>query len=368
MVVFVTYENFPDGSPGAIRCKSFVDAYLKLGYDVTVIHKGILQNEYYPHFLSCYKPNKLKKLLLFERTVKKHLEQLKRSSTIDAVIIYGFFSEIIRWCRKNNIIYVTDVVEWYSKEQFKWGKFSLSYILNQRNIRRITNSNANIIAISSYLEEHFKRHGHKTVRIPIMTSVSNNLVSKRMSMDKIKIIYAGSHLLMDNVIMVIKAISCLEEKLRERILFTIYGISQEQICKYLTDKEKRILDSNVKIKGRKPNKVILEDYKLTHFCIVLRDPELRVNKAGFPSKVVESMKMGVPVICNYSSDLNLYLKDGVNSILVKELSLKSLIETINRILEIDEDKYEFLSRNCLQTVEKKFNISTYSNECTTIIH
>ena len=58
-------------------------------------------------------------------------------------------------------------------------------------------------------------------------------------------------------------------------------------------------------------------YDICDFSVLLRTENSRLAKAGFPTKISESLVHGVPVICNLSSDLNKYLVDGVNSIIVK---------------------------------------------------
>lgn len=88
MIVIVTFEDYPDGSAGAIRCKSFANAYTKFGYEVTVIHKGQFEKDVCPRVISCYDANKYKKYFCFERNVISHLNKLQKDNTIEAVLFY----------------------------------------------------------------------------------------------------------------------------------------------------------------------------------------------------------------------------------------------------------------------------------------
>ncbi len=54
MIIIVCYENFPNGSPGAIRVNSFAQAYVKFGYEVAIIHKGEYVSYGAPEVYSCY--------------------------------------------------------------------------------------------------------------------------------------------------------------------------------------------------------------------------------------------------------------------------------------------------------------------------
>lgn len=367
MIVIVTYEAMPNNSPGAIRCNSLAQAYIRLGYDVYVLHKGIYSSATNPFAISCHNDNRFKRYFGFSKTVISHLDELKRNSKIDAVITYGFFKSIYCWCAKYNIKCVVDVVEWYSKEQFKYWYFAIPYLKKECDIRNITKYKVNVIAISSYLEQYFRKYGCKTVRIPIITDGPIEFKRIGISTDRVRIIYAGSHILMDNVLQIIKTISELAADTKKRILFSIYGLSRKKILQHISESELAKVEDYVEIHGRRPNNEIIEAYKKSHFSIVIRDPSLRVNKAGFPSKVIESMKMGVPVICNYSSDLNLYLKDNVNCIVANDITQKSLTNAILKALTINASEYSQISLNAQKTVEKEFNISTYSKECEEII-
>lgn len=367
MIIIVAYEALPDCSPGAIRCISLASAYSSFGHKVIIFHKGILSSAGNPEIVSCYKNNKFKKKFGFSKNVIKHLDLINRTSKIEAVITYGFFNSLNSWCKVHNIENVVDVVEWYSKEQFKHWYLSLAYFKKELDIRRIVKSKANVIAITTYLENYFIKQGCRAVRIPIMAELPPERECRNLSFEKIRIIYAGSHLMMDNIITIIKTLCNLDVDSRKRIEFSIYGLNRERIYSYLPDTKLAEDEGFVTINGHRPNQEIIQAYKQSHYSIVIRDPNLRVNQAGFPSKVIESMKMGVPVICNYSSDLNLYLKDNVNSIIVEDISQDSLTKTFLRVLKIKNPEYSKLSLNAQNTIEKEFHISAYSRECEEII-
>lgn len=368
MIAIVTHERYPDGSPGAIRCRSFAESYIKLGFDVVVIHKGTFMQDVCPKVFSCYDANRYKKFLCFERNAIGILEVLKNQHPLKAVLTYDFFGGINRWCRKNNIINVVDVVEWYSKEQFKRWYLSFDYLSKQFKIRNIARRKANVIAISSYLEKHFSNNGCKTVRIPIISDEVVNQQPASPDMSTVNLIYAGTHTVMDNVLLVLKSIVKLPENARKRIKFSIYGLKRDIMTGSLSPDDQSVIDECVAFYGKRPNSEVLDAYKKSHFSIFLRDPELRVNKAGFPSKVIESMKMGVPVLCNYSSDLDQYLKSGNNSIIVDTLSEDDICEVILQVLALSPSDYVSLRKNAIKTVRDKFNTISFSNEFREIIN
>ncbi len=186
-------------------------------------------------------------------------------------------------------------------------------------------------------------------------------------MSKVNIIYAGSHLLMDNIPLIIKSLSVLCDEERKRICLTIYGLSKELIYTYLSDEEIQKTQETLNIRGRRHNKEIIEAYKSSHFTILLRNPKLRVNMAGFPSKAVESMRMGVPILGNYSSDLTKYLVSGENAIIVEELCEKALVSAFKSILQLSSEQMASLRKNVIETVNTKLSLEAFKSEFIEII-
>lgn len=82
--------------------------------------------------------------------------------------------------------------------------------------------------------------------------------------------------------------------------------------------------------GRISRTEVLEDIKCLTFSILLREENLRYAKAGFPTKVVESLFCKTPVICNISSDLAKYLNDGENSMIVETCSSEGLAQVLRK--------------------------------------
>lgn len=368
MIVIVTYENYPDGSAGAIRCKSMADSYMQLGYDVVVIHKGKFKQEYNPKVISCYETNRIKKYFCFEQNVRLQLENLQKRNQLTAVLTYGFFKSINKWCRRNNVTNVVDIVEWYSKEQFKRWYLASAYWRKQIEIRNIVRHKPNVIAISSFLEEYFVNNGCKTVRIPIITDddiIEKNDVS---DIDAVNIIYAGTHPIMDNVHLILKSLLRLPSNQRKRIRLSIYGLQREALLAHFENTDHAVLNECVRFYGKRPHCEVIDAYAHSHFSIFLRDPKLRVNKAGFPSKVVESMKMGVPVLCNYSSDLSLYLQSGLNSVIVADLSENDLCDVFNKVLNFSKADFIKLRKGAICTVRDRFSTEAYANDLLAILN
>lgn len=373
MIVIITYENYNESSPGAIRNKSFVNILDKMGYMLIVFHKGVYSSDRRIVVKSLYHRNKYFKILLFARKVIKYLNDLNTEGTLDGVIMYSagaLHNEIAirNWCIKHNIPIIFDVVEWYSKEQFKYGSLDIRYISKQLENAWLINQSCRIISISNYLYEYFKRKGIKTVRIPIIAD-RNNLVevSSLKAYSLRTIIYAGSHFKMDNVLLVIKSLSLIPIEKQKCIRFQVYGFSEDRVRKEvgldLWSRTKHMVFAY----GRRPNTEILKAYAESDFTILFRDPSCRVNQAGFPSKVIESMSKGVPILCNYSSDLNEFLVNGINSIITKDLSVAAIVESLERIINMTDEEVIGMKTNAINTINEKFMDTSFMDKFNEIL-
>src|SRR5208282_6294467 len=102
------------------------------------------------------------------------------------------------------------------------------------------------------------------------------------------------------------------------VRFVMVGPSRDELARSLgTDAPLlEALGSRLQFVGRMPHSEALQTLAGMDFSILLR-PNLRYAHAGFPTKLGESLAMGVPVICNLTSDLGMYVRDGQEGIVVR---------------------------------------------------
>jgi len=89
----------------------------------------------------------------------------------------------------------------------------------------------------------------------------------------------------------------------------------------------------------------------TTYGIILRD-NAHWAQACFPSKVVEFAALGVPMICNISSDLGRYLDDGFNSLICEAITVDALSATLRRAWELTDPQYRRMQLAALKTAER----------------
>ena len=374
MIALITYENYPDGSPGAIRNHSFATALAQMGHNVEVIHKGEETHRSAIRQKSLYRNNKYSKWLLFWWRAISELRKLHKSDGLDAVIIYscglllGMWL-IKHWCKRHGVKVIFDVVEWYSKEQFKNGAISYKYQEKQIENAYVIDNECRVITISGFLENYYNQKGCVTKRIPIIWNKECLADAKKIiSSSRRNFIYAGSHFEMDNIPLILESIKLLPIECRLKMRLDIYGFNEIFIKSRIGNEDWEKIKDVVIAHGRQPNSVVLEAYGNSDFTILLRDPNYRVNQAGFPSKVIESMAQGVSMMCNYSSDLKDFLVDGENSIIVRELKAESVAQSMTRIIELSTSEVKQLRLMAIETVRKCFCMEQYFKKFESILN
>lgn len=377
MILLISDYKYPNGDAGSVRFHNFALTLKGLGYSTFVIGNGAITKEIEYHesipFVSLRMPNRYLSYFSFSINVLKYLKKLHKQNNIDAIIVGHVNIDTLLllkyYCRRFGIKLIVDVVEWYSKFQFKHGKYSYGYI--EKNIvnSKIISSPDRVIAISRYLESYYKIKGIKTIRIPIYMRQSECNVNYKKDFSKIIFTYAGQLGKKDYLWLMLKSFSALPNTTNKNYEFRILGATLEQVkhlcLKYNIDYHS--IKNNIVAEGRVSRDRVLEVYQFAHYSFLLRNCEERYAKAGFPSKIIESITYGVPPVLNLSSDLELYLKNEQNCFISKDLTIESLTDTISRALNIYVEDYIKLAQNAKTTAEKFFDVSTYAQELLTIL-
>lgn len=291
-----------------------------------------------------------------------YLEKVISSEGKPSIIIrYGspglaiFDNRLNSYCKKEKIKMVADVVDWLpsggNSPIFNIVKgidtFLEKGIFNKRS--------DGVIAISSYLEKYYQKSHCKTVVIP---PVVRQYIENKTYNNSIRLVYAGVPFRLGRIV---KKSSEVKDRLDlaveavvetagrgANVVLEIYGITEEQ---YLTayPAHRSLLKSGAVIFfGRKDMKKVQEIVNQADFTILLRDQN-RATMAGFPTKVVESLSCGTPVITTKTSDLENYITNGVNGYFVSTNNKIELVDEMQKILSIDRESIDRMKKECFES-------------------
>lgn len=249
---------------------------------------------------------------------------------------------MIDFCKKNNVKVITDCTEWYGNK----GRGAIFAVIKGADtfyrMRILQKQLFGVIAISDYLEQYYSKCKN-VVNIPPLVDKSDVKwdINKKEKNDVLTIAYAGSPGdYKDRLDYVIDFFSQLEVD----YILNIVGITKEQ---YLSKKTNvKDVPSNVSFKGRVPHEVALDYVKNADFTCFFKSKN-RVNTAGFPTKFVESISSGTPVITNPSSNLEIYFKKSYVGLLIPNDNINNMsLEISNAIItsnkdNIDSDMFDY---------------------------
>ena len=365
--VILTYGDFPNGEAVSIRMHAFAKLVQNLGYEVNIISMSRIK----PYVWNTYDGikyisirnkkknliNRIKNVLFYKKRAKKVVERI---DNIRVIMPLALTISTMKYCqnyaKKVGAILLTDCTEWYSPSEFKIGKLSRTYLLNDITNRVIINGDWRVISISRYFENYFKAKKIKTTRVPAIMDVSSMSKAKYLPNSIRTVIYAGSPAKKDSLFMIIKAFSLIDNETKKKIQLHVYGVNKEYYSEY---GDTSLLPDNIFFYGRVPRDEVLSALRKADYTTLFRDDKERFTKAGFPSKVAESLSIGVPMITNFSSDLELYLVDGVNSIIVEDYSVESYRKAIVRAANVSDNELMKMHTDATITAENVFDYSNY---------
>lgn len=372
-IVILTYGDFPNGEASSIRLYGIAQLFIKLGLKVKIISmskiKPFVWNSYngieYISIRSVKRNlwNRLGNVLFYRKRAKKVISSI---DDIRALMVLSIPIPAIILCEKLSMskgyeLY-TDRTEWYSPSEFSLGRFSLQYIQNDLIVKKIIDNKWKVISISKYLYDFYTKKGVKTVRIPAIMDTNEFAAKKLQEYPKITLLYAGSPAKKDSLVMMIQSLKLLDTVTLNQIQFKVIGVTKDKILEKMSDIPKEVV-----FKGRVARNRVLEELKTTDFTVLLRDPLERFTKAGFPSKVAESLSSGTPMITNLTSDLGDYLIDGENSIIVENYSMEAFAKAISRAANTDKNDLKKMQENARKTAEMHFDYRVYEDELSHLV-
>lgn len=236
---------------------------------------------------------------------------------------------------------ISDCTEWYEDRRM------IKKIDTNLRMKYIHKKLDGVICISSYLEKYYKKYV-ETMILPPLIDISEKkwkVKSEEINNNKINLIYSGNpgkH--KDKLNYIIESLNNIN---KENYTFRVLGISKERYLDYYPEHKDILKEMGEKIKflGRVTHQESIKFIKAADFVIFIRENK-RVNNAGFPTKFVESITCGIPVITTNTSDLSNYLHDGKNGYFININNKNKKISYLNNILEIDREKINSMKLYC----------------------
>ncbi|WP_187398811.1 glycosyltransferase [Micromonospora sp. WP24] len=238
-----------------------------------------------------------------------------------------------------------DVVERHDPEQFGLGRLAPYFIRHRWSTFLAARLADRIIAISTALHRHFALRRPTLVVPPQVDSAGYAPPAPPSLRSGVRLLYAGTAGPKDLLSVVVEGIARLPRTQRKRVHLTVAGVGRDQVAD-LSDLKTAGMDEladEITFLGRVPRDRVLAELGQAHFSILVR-PDAGYSRAGFPSKVPESLAAGCPVLLNHTSDLARYVTDGQEGLVLAGATPDDFRDGLLRALALDDDSWRLMSR------------------------
>lgn len=387
-VAVVTCDHSVINHPGAENANMYAKILKCLGYDVYVIGFDAEREKD-----ECFIREEIKNINysvkipysvgtgVFKRSSIKKAKMTKFVSEVGVGKVYVYMGEyggtlyklIKSYCKKNGGTVICQVCEWYDKKKIFIDCDTLTqkvrgiyhYVGIEYARRHVFVKNKNVIVVSTLLRDYYEKHNCRCMLMPNLLDVVEQepkFIDREKS-KKLKLGYFGSpgtHNCKDSLVNVVLGIHMLGEEKRKSLSLDIYGVSQAELsAKY--DVPAVVLEDLrdvVVAHGRVAQKEIRNLVKNMDFTVLLRE-NTRSNNCGLSSKVEESMANGIPIICNLTSDMGLYIIDGSTGLVCKDEKPESFANALKRALMLSEDEMTRYKENAYRVARASFDYKEY---------
>lgn len=373
-VAYVGPFPYPGGAAASRRVLGVAQSLSLAGYDVVVASGAgdslretchlVQQGEgiawcRLPERVAEHWPRPLRRFryaLMGGRTVEWLASQSRLPA---AVILYSgytpYLQRLLPWCRRNRVRLLFDAVEWY-EPRHPWGYVMSPYQWNiEWAMRRLVPKADGVIAISQYLADYYEARGLPVTIVPPTTSA---IESGSWQPDaRLRLCYAGNPGHKDDIGVVLRAVAALAEQ-GAPIHLTVAGPDRSHVLRLLGEPLGRYIPW-LHTPGMLRHADVQQLVGRSDFSILARR-YCRTSQAGFPTKFVESLASGTPVIANLTSDLHRHLRDGQTGLVCMSPDADSIASTVMRALSLGEGGMGRMRNACVDHARRAFHPAGYA--------
>lgn len=367
IVLYIGGFELPDKNAAAHRVLSNAKILKKLGKKVILIgidkllpaNSNIFDTKKNIKGFDTYAvpyPRNKKQWVDYLTDISNYVQICEKYSNVYGIIFYNFQSvamkKLMSYCWKNNIKCCADVTEWRSSK----GENIIYRVLKESDtwyrMRILHKKMDSMIVISKYLEKYYRNYTN-VVKIPVLVDCTEEKWKNdyKKSTNFLRLVYAGNPGRKDRLDKLIDALQVVTRPYH----LDIIGITLEQYLAYYPEYRGKIeKNNNIVFCGRLTHIQTLEYIKQANYSVFLREDD-RVSKAGFPTKFVEAITSGTPVLTNRTSNLSDYVSEDHNAILLSKFSSEEMTEALEKIpfvMRVDRELFDY--QNYEEEMKKLF--------------
>lgn len=381
-ILYIGGFELPDKNAAAQRIVSNAKLCRDLGYEVTLIgvDKSIKSNGLSKKFkfedFDCYSikyPRNNADWMHYLTNVN-YIYPFTKSGTVSHILAYNYPAIALHrlkiFCNSNKIKVIGDCTEWYEAK----GNFIFRLIKGMDvylRMRVMQTKLDGLIVISDYLYEYYRCKVRNLVNIPPLVDLSMGkwkVNNKELNNNPISLIYAGSPggSGKDRIDTVINVLSEIRKNKDINVLFNVIGITKNEYQNIFKIKTlPQHIDEFVSFKGRLSHIETLKEIGKSNYQVFVRDVNLS-NTAGFPTKYVEAISCGTPVLTNTSSNIEKFFKNGKTGYILDISSYEKLKVSLLNALTIDKEVLKVMKNYCSNS--RIFHYLNYAKDFQKFLH
>lgn len=344
LVLYIGGFELPDRNAAAQRVIGVAKSLRQLGYEVAFLNAIKTDNnqqeerrEYFGFPCVEYSREAEFDYLFRGETAISYIQRLHPQ----IVIAYNYpafaLNRICSYCRRVGIKCISDVTEWYEPNGNLLHKV-IKYIDVEFRMKSVLFKMDGIIAISRFLYDFYENRV-PTVLIPPTIDCSDEKWQVTADKDAgiTSFVYAGSpSARKEKLDIIVDAIQ--EIAKHHSVILNVVGITEQQFAEMYNRQKTNY--NGVRFHGRVDHKKVIELVVNADWAVIIRE-NTRMVKAGFPTKLVESISCGTPVIVNSFSNICDYLDDS-NSLIASEASIEdTILEACEIRLTPRKDQFDY---------------------------
>jgi glycosyltransferase involved in cell wall biosynthesis len=373
-IIYIGNFSFPYGNAAGARVIGNGLLFRELGYETIFVGLDNKLNENSNlkdtkqefkgfEFYNFPYPKRMADWLMYNTRfieIKPFLDDIEN---LYAIICYGsptlslFNSKLLNWAREKNVKFLADCADLLFVNNGNFIHRIVKY-LDEYNQKRILNFKADgVIVISSFLQNFYRKK--KTVVIPPLINPKRyeNINITLQKNDVVNLIYVGKpfptdgrritgNCYKDRLDIVVEALYSIQ---KFNFVFKIYGLTKKVYLQVIPQHTKLLNEmQNIIFMGEINNETAINNIAKSDFTIFFRDVN-RMTSAGFPTKFVETISCGTPIITTDTSDLYKYLEDGKNGFFIDIDNIEILKCQLIKILNMDKTKIVEMKEYCYKS-------------------
>lgn len=373
-IAYVGPVAFPEGGAAAQAILGRAQAMVGAGYDVTIV-SGQIPGATGSVFelapgVTCVSVGErnaehLPRALRYARYLTMGARSRRWLSAQPAppaaVVLYSGYSpyllQFTGWARRRAIPFVFDAVEWYLAPG-RLGLIASPYHWNIELAMRVLIPRLDgVIAISRALERYYLGRGLPVVRLPVITDVQAlHAETRPHRTGPLRLAYTGNPgTNKDQLDVVVRAAGAVDGG-SGRLVLDIAGLTSDELAR------RPGLGGHVppcaRAYGMLPRNKAVDMVANADFTVLVREIN-RVSTHGFPTKFVESLGVGTPVIANLTGDLADHLHHGRTGLICDGADEAALVRQLEAALAITPEAHAKMRLAARAEAERAFDFRAH---------